>query len=352
VTNDPTHTALTRTIASTETLKIAGIHTLDLFYTPLEERFERLTRLARRALGVPVAAITVLNHEKQWFKSVAGWAISELPLERTLCQWAVRNDGPLIIPDTRLDERTMNHPLVASGPRFRFYAGFPLSDDHGVAGGTFCVFDIKPRRLSSDDCQAFTDLGKLAQQELLADCLTAAQAALSSKLGAARREAMIDPLTRLWNRRGAATLLESALEVHNRSGAPLALAMLDLDNFKAVNDRHGHQIGDDVLRKLGSRLVAAVRAEDPVCRLGGDEFLVIMPDSDALTCQRLISRLIQSFDNTTVPTRAGDIQVNVSAGYTIRSPGDSVTADQMLDLADRALLRSKADGRNRLRAAG
>jgi two-component system, cell cycle response regulator len=95
-----------------------------------------------------------------------------------------------------------------------------------------------------------------------------------------------------------------------------------------------------------------VRAEDPVCRLGGDEFLVIMPDSDALTCQRLISRLIQSFDNTTVPTRAGDIQVNVSAGYTVRSPGDSVTAEQMLDLADRALLRSKADGRNRVRAAG
>ena len=64
---------LTRTIASTATLKIANIHSLDLFYTPLEERFERITRLARRALQVPVAAITLLNEEKQWFKSVAGW---------------------------------------------------------------------------------------------------------------------------------------------------------------------------------------------------------------------------------------------------------------------------------------
>ena len=68
-------TNLTKTIASTATLKIANIHSLDLFYTPLEERFERITRLARRALQVPVAAITLMNEEKQWFKSVAGWGV-------------------------------------------------------------------------------------------------------------------------------------------------------------------------------------------------------------------------------------------------------------------------------------
>ena len=72
-------TPLTKTIASTATLKIANIHSLDLFYTPIEERFERITRLARRALHAPVAAISLLNEDKQWFKSAAGWGVSELP---------------------------------------------------------------------------------------------------------------------------------------------------------------------------------------------------------------------------------------------------------------------------------
>ena len=87
-------TKLTKTFASTETLKIANIHSLDLFYTPLEERFERITRIARRALQVPVAAITLLSDEKQWFKSAAGWGVSELPRAHSLCRLTVEQNGP------------------------------------------------------------------------------------------------------------------------------------------------------------------------------------------------------------------------------------------------------------------
>ena len=79
-------TGLSRTIASTATLKLANIHAVDPFYTPLEERFERITRLAQRALNLPVAAITLVEGDRQWFKSVAGWGISELPLEKSLCR--------------------------------------------------------------------------------------------------------------------------------------------------------------------------------------------------------------------------------------------------------------------------
>src|ERR1043165_4281427 len=95
-----TDTKLTKTIASTATLKIANIHSLDLFYTPLEERFERITRVARRAMQVPVAAITLLNEEKQWFKSAAGWGISELPRSHSLCRLVVEEGRPLTIADT------------------------------------------------------------------------------------------------------------------------------------------------------------------------------------------------------------------------------------------------------------
>ncbi|NJO24240.1 MAG: hypothetical protein HC868_16640 [Sphingomonadales bacterium] len=98
-------TFLTKTIASTATLRIANIHSLDLFYTPLEERFERITRLARRAMQVPVAAISLLNEDKQWFKSAAGWGISELPREHAICKLTVLGEELLTIADTASDPR-------------------------------------------------------------------------------------------------------------------------------------------------------------------------------------------------------------------------------------------------------
>ncbi len=240
-------TLLSKTIASTATLKIANIHSHDLFYTPIEERFERITRLARRALHAPVAAISLLNEDKQWFKSAAGWGISELPRDHAICKLTVEANQILTIGDTLQDARVAKLPVVASAPRFRAYAGHPLVDEHGNCIGTFCVFDLKPREFGAADRQTLTDLAALAQRELLSDQLTTAHAALTSKLGVARREALMDPLTHLWNRRGASVLLKAAFANADQRGTPLALALLDLDNFKRVNDNHGHQTGDEVL---------------------------------------------------------------------------------------------------------
>ena len=104
-------TLLSRTIASTATLKIANIPWLDLFYTPLEERFERITRIARRALHSPVAAISLLNEDKQWFKSAAGWGISELPRDEAICKLTVDAKQIVMIGDTLADPRVAKLPI-------------------------------------------------------------------------------------------------------------------------------------------------------------------------------------------------------------------------------------------------
>ena len=340
---------LTRTIASTATLQIANIHSQDLFYTPLEERFERITRLARRALHAPVAAISLLNEDKQWFKSAAGWGISELPREQAICKLTVEANQILMIGDTLEDARVAKLPVVVSGPRFRAYAGHPLLDEHGNCVGTFCVFDLKPREFVAADRQTLADLAALAQRELLSDQLTNAHAALTSKLGMARREALMDPLTHLWNRRGASVLLKSAFTTADRRGAPLALALLDLDNFKRVNDTHGHQTGDEVLRRVASRLLSAVRGDDAICRLGGDEFLVLMADTDATIASRVAERILHVINDTAVPTRDGAMPISVSVGCTIRQPQDTTAVEALLERADQALMQSKAAGRNRVR---
>jgi diguanylate cyclase (GGDEF)-like protein len=340
---------LTRTIASTETLRIANIHSQDLFYTPLEERFERITRVARRALQVPVAAITLLNEHKQWFKSVAGWGVSELARDSSICDLTARENRLLAIADTLADPRTAERAIVVSAPRVRAYAGHPLADEHGNVTGTFCVFDLKPREFAAADVQTLTDLAAMAQRELLSDRLTDAHTALTAKLSIARREAMMDPLTRLWNRRGASVLLKSAFTTADEHGTSLSLALLDLDNFKRINDTYGHQVGDEVLRKVASRLVSSVRGGDAVCRLGGDEFLVLMADTDASSASRVAERIRCAVTDTPIPTRDGSITATVSVGIRARQPHDATPIEAVLDFADQALLQSKAAGRNRVR---
>lgn len=342
---------LTRTIASTATIKLVNLPGAELVYTPLEERFERLTRLARRALNVPVAAVVLLNDGKQWFKSVAGWNVSELPRNLALCEWAVEERKLHVVANMAEDPRTAKHPFVVGAPKLRAFAGFPLYDRNGAAVGSFCVFDTRPRELTPADERAFLDLAELTQQELQTDDLTKIGAALGAKLSVARREAMMDPLTRLWNRRGANVLLKSALERADREHHPLGIAVLDLDNFKRINDTYGHQTGDELLRKIGARLVGAVRNQDLVFRIGGDEFLLLMVDTDEEVAKRVAERVRRAITEESIPTRAGALPASVSVGLTMRGANERFTVDELLERADTALRRSKTEGRNRVRIA-
>lgn len=345
-------TLLTRTIASTATIKLANIPRSSLLYTPLEDRFERITRLARRALRVPVAGVTLVDASRQWFKSVTGWNVSELPIEQSICRWTLQTGAPTVIDDLSRDARTSGHALVTGGPQFRFYAGSPLQSDEGITVGTFCVYDVEPRGLSTSDRQALVDLANLAQQEFLSDRLNDLYAMLTRKLGVARRESLMDPLTRLWNRRGACVLLKNAIDRADRTQSALAVALIDLDGFKRVNDTYGHQTGDEVLRRLARRLVAVTRSSDFCCRIGGDEFLLLMVDTDAETALRVAERVRR--DITASPIRAGQDRMPVSAsvGFTVRAPGQAVEIEELIARADEGLLQSKKAGRNRVVMAG
>ena len=129
----------------------------------------------------------------------------------------------------------------------------------------------------------------------------------------------------------------------------MTLALLDLDNFKRINDNYGHQIGDEVLRKVSARLVSAVRGDDAVCRIGGDEFLVLMREADAKPAARIAERIRRVITDAPIPTRDGAVPMSVSVGFTVRSPDEQLSVDELLGRADQALLESKAAGRNRVR---
>ena len=334
--------------ASTETLQLTQLDRLDPFYTPLEQRFERITRLARRALSVPVAAITIIQDDRQWFKSVTNWSVTELPLSKSLCAEVIRNGEPSVVSDTLDDLYLMSNPYVCHGPKFRFYAGFPIKDADGNVVGTFCAMDVRPREEDEQFETAFRDLGEMAQRELFSNELRSAHAELVSKLGESRRQAMFDALTRLWNRRGGMHLLRTALDASQKHDHTLAVCIIDLDDFKSINDRFGHPVGDQVLRKIASTFVGAVRPNDVVSRIGGDEFMVMVRDVDSRACFTIANRISTAVREDPARTRQATVPVTVSIGIAMRDHGDTLTLETLLERADQALLRSKAQGKDRI----
>jgi diguanylate cyclase (GGDEF)-like protein len=342
---------LERSFASTQTLQLAELHTFDVFYTPLEARFDRITRLARRALQVPVAAIGLLHAGRVWYKSVDGWNVVELPADKTFCGHAIASNGGLIVEDTRTDSRFAKHPLTVAHPRFRFYAGVPLRGRGDFPLGTLSVYDTKPRVMSAGQIQALRDLGDIAQKELLTTELLAAQAEFLSKLGVARRQASLDELTRVWNRRAGLEMLRTMLEQARVNRGTIAVCMVDVDRFKAINDEYGHQCGDQVLRKLTSIIVGSLRGEEIVCRYGGDEFLLVFDNIDRQRLTDLTTRVCQRIGEKPIGTHRGQIPVTISIGATLSAGGAHETVETLVERADRALYRCKASGRNSIEIA-
>jgi len=339
-------TALSESLASKATMRIAGIRKLTGFYTPLEERFERISRLGKQALGVRAAGVTLITDETLWFKSIVGWRISELLLKDSLELPMLESGEPLVVLDTRKDDRFAKSPLVTGGPKFRFYAGYPIRDVDGEIIGTFSAFDTEPKQADERLMETLSDLGHLAERELLTKELWDAQNQLVSKLGSARRQALLDTLTRVWNRRGGMELLDSLLEEAKSSGEQFAVFMIDIDLFKDINDKYGHPVGDQALRKIAASIVASVRPDDIVSRYGGDEFLVILRDAAPDHCRLVAARISSNIEKTRLRTRTGSVSVTLSIGMAVTDAGSSITAAKIIERADQALYHTKHSGRD------
>ncbi len=330
-----------RPMASTQTLRLADLHSHDVFCTPLEARFDRLTRLARASLSVPVVAITVRAGERLWFKSVIGWEVRELALAESLSARTLASSDPVIIEDTQKDPSLARHPLVAKHPKFGFYAGQSLIDQRGLAVGTFDLYDLRPRSMTPKDLQILHDLVQLARKELMTADLRDAQMQLVQKLDRARREALMDPLTATWNRRAADDILKHAIDNADREHGCVAVCMIDIDNFKQINDTHGHAAGDMVIRKVARSLVSGVRDGDAVCRTGGDEFLVVMERVGPNEADEIADRLRRDLSQAPLRMRQGLIPVTISTGTAVRRPAERLTPEDLVQAADRALYRAK-----------
>ena len=151
-----------------EEQRLAALHALGLLDTPAEERFDRLTRVAASLFDVPIALVSLVDANRQWFKSCVGTDIKESSREMSFCAYAVAEREMLVIPDALRDDRFADNPVVSGPPYVRFYAGAPIFTSDGHCAGTLCVIDGRPRDFTDDDRERLRDLAAIVQQELTA----------------------------------------------------------------------------------------------------------------------------------------------------------------------------------------
>jgi len=306
-----------------EAARLDTLRRLNVLDTPPEERFDRLTRLAKRLFDVPIALVSLVDADRQWFKSRQGLDVTETPRDLSFCGHAILGSEIMVVTDACCDERFADNPLVTGDPRIRFYAGFPLSAANGSKLGTLCLIDRAPRAMSEDDVRLLDDLATMVEEEL-----------------AALQLATIDELTGLSNRRGFQAVAAHALAVCRRTDWAASLLFLDLDGVKEINDRFGHAEGDRTLMEFGRILLGTFRDSDIVGRLGGDEFCVLATRVDPECVEEALRRLDDAIRGHNEASPGGPL-ISYSVGTVDYDRERHSSISDLMEEADKAMYERK-----------
>ena len=307
-----------------ETARLMSLHSLRILDTPSEGRYDRLTRMAQRLFGVKIALVSLVDTNRQWFKSKQGLRACETSRAISFCGHAILSRETLVINDASKDPRFADNPLVTGDPHIRFYAGCPIQDPNGFNIGTLCLIDPEPREMSDDDLHALSDLAAMVEDEIR----------VSSQV-------TVDDLTQVANRRGFHLIANHLLSLCRRTGTSAEVAFFDLDGFKAVNDTHGHAAGDDLLKHFAKLLLKCFRTADAVGRLGGDEFVVLLSDSSS-GARTALDRLNELASKTDCEIRE---KLAWSVGVIRFDPDRHVNIESLLAEADSSMYDDKVKRR-------
>ncbi len=313
--------------------RLAAARRLNIFDTPRERAFDHITKLVKMSLRVPVSAVSLIDEDRQWFKSIQGFDVTETTLERSFCVVSIRHRQPTVVTDALSDPRFCNNPVVVGEPCVRSYAGAPLILPDGYQVGTLCAVGFEPRTFSHEELSVLTELAGCVVREM-----------------ELRERAAIDEMTGFMSRAPFLKRLEAVLDHYRGRGTGAVLSILDLDHFKAINDSFGHPVGDRVLQAVAQTCRDVLGETAQFGRLGGEEFALMIADADlhgAVARFDALRRAIAAIRFDDLP----QLRVNASFGVAALNPVVS-TVPIWCKLADTALYSAKQSGRNRVMIAG
>lgn len=339
-----------------EKRRLDALRATHLLDTAPEEMFDCLTRAACDALGVPIALVSLVDEERQWFKSRCGLDATETHRSSSFCAHVIQLESMMVIEDAALDPRFADNPLVTGEPYIRFYAGVPLEGPDGHPIGSLCVIDRVPRTLSETDARSLHSLAHAAQELIrLRQIALTASAFLYSRdegrtetlAGELRRMLTRDPLTGLLSRSAFEEKIRRLMPAWREADMMATVVIIDVDNFSGINNVVKFDGGDRLLSDLAQRLRAAVGSADLVARIGSDEFVVLLSeDGDG---PDLPARLEGLCNAAQFSAHFGGREINVSCGIGFaRFPVDGDSADALINAASSAVRHGKQAGRSAL----
>jgi diguanylate cyclase (GGDEF)-like protein len=295
-----------------------------------EPGFERIALLSKTIFKLPVAFYSNVDVDRHWFRSTFGINLHHTPFECAISNLAMQQATTLVISDTTKDERTGHNPLVRAEEGIRFFAAAPLISRNNEKLGYLCIADYQARDFPQENIQILESFAGIIMSEL-----------------ELRRLAGNDGLTGALTRRFFEYTASAAIAQANRSDSETSLLLFDLDHFKSVNDMHGHAAGDGALKHTVEVCRSILRCSDMIGRYGGEEFSVLLPNTDLDGAIEVAERLRKAIEEIILETDYGPLKITASFGIAAFRPSD-MTINNFLKRADAALYRAKNSGRNRI----
>ncbi len=317
-------------IPADEEQRLRDLERYGLLGADSDEHFERILDLAAAIFQTPIVAITLVAADHQWFLAKRGLEVRQTPREQAFCAHAIAGDAVMVVPDARADERFRTNPLVYDDPHIRFYAGAPLQSPEGHNLGAFCIIDREPRELTERQQELLHGLAQLAMREL-----------------DLRRQTHLCPITGLPTRRTFLTIGAREFERCRRDRRPLSLLLFDVDNLRLINNRWGHDAGDQVLADLVKLARSFLKPEDFAARLGDGEFALLLVGLEGEEAMAMADALRVAAAHLPGVYNHSDYQLHISGGLTTVAATDGCI-DDLMHRAGRALELAKGNGRNQI----
>lgn len=311
-------------IPADEFRRLESLRNLKLLDTPPEERFDRVTRLAQRVFGVPIALVSLIDADRQWFKSRQGLDAPETPRDISFCGHAIVGDRIMVVNDATGDERFCDNPLVCGDPNIRFYAGYPLNAPDGAKIGTLCLIDSEPRDMSQDDLRLLRELGRMIEEELLLATMTTT-----------------DGMTGLSNRLGFSLISEHLLAMCRRMEVPASLLVFTFSNLHEIDKSSGRDVAERAIVELGQLLQTSFRDSDVIARLGTDQFGVLLAGTNLEGADNGRERLTKLVTQQNLDVQAG-YEMELGSHVVVYNAERHANPDALVHEAKERTLRKRA----------
>ncbi|MCY2959028.1 MAG: GAF domain-containing protein [Planctomycetota bacterium] len=318
--------------------RLAALRALDVLDTPSEERFDRITRLAKALFKVPIALISLVDSDRQWFKSRQGLLACETSREISFCGHAILEDKVLWVEDARLDKRFRDNPLVTGDLGIRFYAGYPIRTTGGQCIGTLCVIDNKPRPFSHGELAMLSDLGQMAGRELESFQVGTIRLELADR-SVEERKHLIDGVSGLWNREGMLAILHESLADCARKKLPATIILVEVDIGAKATGIWSGAGRDQCVAEIAQVLRGSINSYDSIGRTRDEQFAVLLRGIPAQAASARVVELRKKLDENQVLDSIG---VRLHIGHTcVPADHPSVDVEAELESARRALARER-----------